>query len=83
MSESVYRDHAGPGQWRGDFGVPETNDPATDLVYGDYDFYELMALPAKPTDPITNSGRVAAYAEYLFGAIDRTTTFEPMTLERT
>jgi exodeoxyribonuclease V gamma subunit len=74
MSESVYSGKANPEQWRGDFGVPETSDPATDLVYGEYDFYDLMALPAKPDDPITMSGRVAAYAEYLYGEMERSAT---------
>ena len=74
MSESVYSGKANPEQWRGDFGAPETSDPATDLVYGEYDFYDLMALPAKPDDPITMSGRVAAYAEYLYGEMERSAT---------
>jgi exodeoxyribonuclease V gamma subunit len=74
LSESAYSGKAIPAQWRGDFGVPETKDPATELVYGEYDFYDLMALSAKPDDPTTKSGRVAAYAEYLYGAMARSAT---------
>jgi exodeoxyribonuclease V gamma subunit len=71
LSYRSYLGQATPNDWTGSHGGrADGDDPATGLVFGGLDFRSLMALEVEPGDPVTAGGRVAAFAHYLYGAME-------------
>jgi exodeoxyribonuclease V gamma subunit len=69
FSEKVHLHQAKPADWQGDYVTSERKNLATALVYGEYDFDQLMALAAHDRDPAGSGGRVQRFADYLYGAM--------------
>jgi exodeoxyribonuclease V gamma subunit len=76
FSEKVYLHQAKPPDWQRDHATAERRNLATALVYGEYDFDQLMALPAHDDDPTGSGGRVQRFADYLYGAMAASITFD-------
>ena len=55
-------------------GFSDGHDEANHLVFGGYDFAELMALERAEGDPDQPGGRVECFARFLWDAIGRTST---------
>jgi exodeoxyribonuclease V gamma subunit len=76
FSEKVHLHQAKPADWQGDYAASERNNLATALVYGEYEFDQLLALPAHDDDPAGSGGRVQRFADYLYGAMGASITFD-------
>lgn len=50
-------------------GQGDGNDPATRLAFGASEVDDLLALEARPDDPVGPGGRVERFAHYLWGAV--------------
>ena len=62
------------GNWLDFNRYSDGYDEANALVFGGYDFVELMALERAETDPDGPGGRVECFARCLWDTIDRTST---------
>jgi exonuclease V gamma subunit len=76
FSEKVHLHQAKPADWQRDHATSERRNLATALVYGEYDFDQLMALAAHDGDPAGSGGRVQRFADYLYGAMAASLTFD-------
>ncbi len=71
VSRNVFDGTPDPSEWKNErmrFG--DGYDSANQVVYGDLDFHELLDIPARESDPPGPAhGRVARFAEHLWGAM--------------
>jgi hypothetical protein len=56
------------------FPYQEGANPSVVLAHGPLGFNEVMNLPPQPGDPGHAGNRVSRFADYLFGAMDASTT---------
>jgi exodeoxyribonuclease V gamma subunit len=73
LSPELAEGSAKPGSWKRDYGRQgDGYEQATQLAFGDLSYRELLAIPASDDDPPGDAaGRAQRYAEFLWGAIDR------------
>jgi exodeoxyribonuclease V gamma subunit len=71
FSKHVYDGNPRPGQWNDFNGWADGDDLSNRLAFSDFDFYELLAIPARADDPPgTADGRVERFAQWFWGAFD-------------
>jgi exonuclease V gamma subunit len=58
--------------WSGSRGAGDRTRPATEFFYGQLSGSELLAIEGVAGDPGSSGGRVARWAEYLWGAVGGT-----------
>ena len=74
LSRKLYEGTAKADDWQARNGFGEGQDEANRLAFGELDFNELRALPARRDDPPgTSPLRAQRFAEYLWGAIEAST----------
>lgn len=72
FSYDVQAGSARPTVWKG-FNTGDGNDRANRLVFDQYTYGELMAIPSEPDDPGSGPLRVARLAGALWGAVEAST----------
>lgn len=75
LSRQLYLEVARDAHWRsGGGGVfADGHDRDNILVFGECSLSELLAIPARSSDPGTGASRAQRFADYLWGCFDRTT----------
>jgi len=63
-----------PGNWQVFGGLGDGNDDANRLVFGSYDYYQLMQLERVEGDPGHQGSRVECFADCLWDALARSST---------
>ena len=78
-SPALYRDKGAPAKWSSAFNgnvFGDRHDGATQLAFGDLDFDELLALPARADEReafgLDEPSRVRLYARRIWGTFDET-----------
>lgn len=75
LSRQVHDGTATANDWHNRGGWADGDDPASRLVFSDVDLTALRRLPATEADPAgPATGRLDRYADYLWGAMERSTT---------
>ncbi len=74
LSYAVSRRAATSKDWPTKFPFQEGANPSVVLAHGDLGFNEVTSLPPHPGDPGETGDRVSRFADYLFGAMDDSTT---------
>ncbi len=71
LSRKLHDRTANAEDWQARNGSGDGQDEANRLAFGDLDFDELRALPARRDDPPgPSAGRAQRFADYLWGAIE-------------
>jgi exodeoxyribonuclease V gamma subunit len=72
VSYQLHIGRAREDDWRALFGGRgDATDAAISMVYGHLEYEALLGLPCQPQDLFAGGSRVYAFADYLFGAMDR------------
>jgi exonuclease V gamma subunit len=75
ISYEQHRATARPSQWRSRFGRGDGDDAAVRLAFPGLDYRAMVALESLPGDPPGTGGRMARFADYLWGTVDRSVEF--------
>jgi len=71
LSKRLYDGKAGVGDWNDFKGWADGDDLSNHLAFGEFDYYELIAVPARPDDPPGAApGRVQRFADWFWSAFD-------------
>ncbi len=71
LSREQHRSTAKPSQWRSRSGRGDGEDGAVRLAFPGLDYRSIVGLPPRPDDPPGTGGRMARFADYLWGTVDR------------
>ena len=74
LSRKLHDGTAKTDDWESRSGFGDGQDEANRLAFGDLNFNELRALPARPEDPPGHAtGRAKRFADHLWNAIEAST----------
>jgi exodeoxyribonuclease V gamma subunit len=71
LSKKVYDGKAVVSDWDDFKGFADGHDISNQMAFGEFDFHELLAIPARVDDPPgPAAGRVDRFAQWFWGAFD-------------
>ena len=73
LSRNLFLDEARPGDWFHNMGSGDGDDPATALAFN-FDYETLRSTPPLDDDPVgpdRSASRVECFADYFWGAVER------------
>jgi exodeoxyribonuclease V gamma subunit len=71
LSHEQHLSTAKPSQWLSYYGRGDGDHPAVRLAFPGLDYRAVVGLPPRPGDPPGTGGRMARFADYLWGTVDR------------